>query len=275
MLLRFFQLSVFCFSLIVSVSNVFAQSGKTSVFIRNRIYSQTLLEEREYCLYLPPNFDPQLIYPVIFASDGQIISEGKYENLLDSLIENKIIPPSVLIGIYSNEQEVSSEEGRTLRYYEYVQRAKQDKILRDRYDRHSDFFLEEIRDSVFSVYRIQPHPQYIIFYGCSNGGDYGMRLLYEHPEKFNYFFCCSPVASVAKRKIFRNLHDRIHLFLSYGKKELESPFGINLVRLDNIIRKNKDPRISVHLYSGGHKREAWEKEFADILPFLFKNQKKE
>lgn len=267
-MLRFFNYLLLNSLLFFSISGLSAQTGKTSVLIRNHIQSKTLQERREYCLYLPENFNPRLQYPVIFAADGQMIREGRYKNLLDSLMTNNIIPPSILIGIYSNEQETSSEEGQTLRYYEYAYRDKRNKIRCNRYDRHSDFFLEEIRDSVFTAYGIQPDPHYLIFYGCSNGGDYGMRLLHEHPEKFTHFLCYSPIATTGK-KIFRNSRDRVYLYLSYGSEELQSPFGLNLVQLDQTVQKHKDPRVSAHIYQGGHKRAAWEKEFADRLPLVF------
>lgn len=264
---------VLCLLLFFNSQGVFAQSGKTSVLIQSHVYSQALQEKRDYCLYLPADFNPEIQYPLIIAADGQMISEGTYQNLLDSLIENKIIPPLVLIGINSNEQEVSPGSGVTLRYYEYAHRNKQDKILCNRYDNHSEFFLNELRDSVLSAYDIQPDPHYLVFYGCSNGGDYGMRLLLEHPEKFTHFLCYSPIATTGKGKIFRTSHSQAHLFLSYSQEELESPFGSNLVKLNHTVQKKKDSRISVHIYAGGHKRAAWEKEFTHTLPLIFNPSK--
>ena len=245
---------------------LFAQTGTSSVLLHNRIHSQALREVRDYCLYLPGNFDPRLPYPLIFATDGQMIGEGLYKNILDSLIGNKIIPPVILVGAYANEQKAPGQD-QELRYYEYACREKKDQELRDRYDRHTIFFLEEIRDTVLSAYHITPDPGYLLFYGCSNGGDYGMSLLRLHPEKFTHFLCFSPVNTITRKPIPHT--QPVCLFLSYGSEELLMPWGIHLRKLDETLQKRKDPRIRTHTYLGGHRRTAWEKEFASTLPLLF------
>ena len=70
-----------------------------SRMITETIYSEALGEERTCCVYLPENFDPDQTYPVVFATDGQVLLDGGYDTLLDELIEKGTIPPLSLIHI--------------------------------------------------------------------------------------------------------------------------------------------------------------------------------
>lgn len=177
-----------------------------SRMITETIYSEALGEERTCCVYLPENFDPDQTYPVVFATDGQVLLDGGYDTLLDELIEKGTIPPVVLIGAYSNENTVS--DGMELRYYEYIDSddatsrsdadaaggASADPRIAGRFHHHLSYFTSELRDSIFTEYAIRPDTRKILFYGCSNGGDYGLTLYTTQPgELFTDYICLSPV----------------------------------------------------------------------------------
>lgn len=149
------------FTLVIVVVLSFSACSSSSL-ITDKIYSNELGEEWEFCIYRPENFNPEQVYPVIFATDGQIVESGKYKSILDKLIKSETIPPVVLIGAYSNEHVVSSD-GMELRYYEYIENDCNEPQIAGRFQTHFKFFSVEIRDSVLAKYSIQPTLKNIYF----------------------------------------------------------------------------------------------------------------
>jgi predicted alpha/beta superfamily hydrolase len=80
--------------------------GGGSKFLIDTLQSRYMNEPRVICIYLPKDYSDSVQYPVVFATDGQMITDGRYRALLDSLIDRKIIPPIILAGAYSNEKPV-------------------------------------------------------------------------------------------------------------------------------------------------------------------------
>jgi len=164
---------------------------KTNYFT-DTIQSKYLKEDRIISIYFPKNYSNLMEYPVIFATDGQIITDGKYNILLDSIIENKIIPPIILIGIYSNEKPATSNS--EYRNYEYIESwsNKKDTILGCRFENHLSFFIKEVIQYIENQYSVTKNRENRMFYGCSNGAGFGITLLFKHPELFSNYLCFSP-----------------------------------------------------------------------------------
>ena len=250
-----------------------------SRMITETIYSEALGEERTCCVYLPENFDPDQTYPVVFATDGQVLLDGGYDTLLDELIEKGTIPPVVLIGAYSNENTVS--DGMDLRYYEYIDSddatsrsdadaaggASADPRIAGRFHHHLSYFTSELRDSIFTEYAIRPDTQKILFYGCSNGGDYGLTLYTTQPgELFTDYICLSPVGTDSDAI---SCAGTALLYVAYGSKESEMPvIGDNLRALHEKLDAINDGTITVHVFDGGHDRACWKQAFATALTAL-------
>lgn len=250
------------FSFVIVVVLSFPACSSSSL-ITDKIYSNELGEEREFCIYRPENFNPEEVYPIIFATDGQIVESGKYKSILDRLIKSETIPPVVLIGAYSNEHIVSSD-GMELRYYEYIENDCNEPQISGRFQNHLKFFSVEIRDSVLAKYSIQPDTEKYLFFGCSNGGDYGLTLYAKYPHLFSDYICLSPVGTQAD--IFNPASTTsAGLYVAYGSKEAESPFGSNLEVLNKKLDSISHDQITVTIFDGGHDRKCWEKEFETTL----------
>lgn len=91
-----------------NVDSVMVQSGPvkpaeaaTSEFSK---IEQILIEDRQIDIYLPPHYNPQLSYKVIYFNDGhKLFGTGWHlEVTLDELINTKAIEPIVVVGIYNN-----------------------------------------------------------------------------------------------------------------------------------------------------------------------------
>lgn len=66
---------------------------------------QTKVTDRIISIYLPQNYNKNSKYKVIYFNDGQYLFKGGWnlEKQLDSLTENEIIEPIIVVGIHSNE----------------------------------------------------------------------------------------------------------------------------------------------------------------------------
>lgn len=249
--------------------------GTTDRMITDKMWSRALGEEREVCIYLPEKFDPQQIYPVVYATDGQLLVSERYDLLLDRLIGDGTIPPVVVIGAYSNETIL--QNGMELRYYEYIADAgyetddsadpeqDADPRIAGRFLRHREFFTGELRDSILSRYAIRPDPGKTLFYGCSNGGDYGMTRYMTDPEGlFTDYICLSPVGTEADG--IAPAATDASLYVAYGDQEAAMPvLGDNLRALHQRLDAIGDDAVTVRVFEGGHNRGCWKKEFAAAL----------
>lgn len=257
-----------CIFIYMLSNNLYAQTNESSFWKVDSLYSCVLCEMRSFCIYMPAHFDCDKKYPIIFSADGQMLVEDNYKAVLDSMIESELIPPVVLIGAYSNSQKM---DGTNIeyRFYEYVERDIKDTHLRERFDNHSVYFTRELLELLMHRYHVKPASAYNIFYGCSNGGDYGMNLINQYPNVFTHFICFSPVSTVVRKNIVKNGVQSL-LYLAYGTQELESIIGMNLRKLDKKLNKAKNPHVYSTVYDGGHDRNLWKKEFEKALIYIFK-----
>jgi enterochelin esterase-like enzyme len=92
-------------SIIVSCKSAKVVSKMESKYYTDSIYSKSLSEYRKHNVYLPQNFNKQIKHSIIYATDGSSISaDDALKKTLDSLIENKIIKPLILIESYANSK---------------------------------------------------------------------------------------------------------------------------------------------------------------------------
>jgi len=140
--------------------------------IIDTVYSESLQESRMIAVYLPPDFDEKKTYPVIFATDGQLL-DSVYKISLDSLIEKGHLPELIMIGAFSNEKKVEGSDYE-YRNCEYIKGWGEDRVLKKRFDNHFVFFTEELVKYVEQKYPISRERKYRYFYGCSNGAGFGV-----------------------------------------------------------------------------------------------------
>jgi hypothetical protein len=66
----------------------------------NRMYSPALDEKRDMYIYLPPGYDPQLAYPLMFLLHGIGLDEGSFlagVDLIDGAIACGNLPPIIIV----------------------------------------------------------------------------------------------------------------------------------------------------------------------------------
>lgn len=247
------------------MSKAFSQ---TSFFQTDSMFSTNLNEQRYIQTYLPPQYEKNTIYPIILATDGQVIADGKYNLLLDSLIQNKIIKPVILIAPHSNEKMVpnSNLEYRNL---EYVLKTNgTDKSV---YINHKAFFTDEAIRFISTLYAVNTSGNKV-FYGFSNGAALGIDLASSDQIRIDNYICLSPLGSDIKN--IKKRDNPPHIYIAYGDKEEEKyrEFGIEAFTQLLEQLKAKDYPTELHVYNGGHDRELWKIEFVRFIIQILNNE---
>lgn len=244
----------------------FSQKSDSQMII-DSLYSSYLNESRAYCLYLPPDFDNQKKYPIIYCADGQVIVEVNYKPLLDSLISANVINPIILIGLYSSERPAPGVN-ITYRYIEYVKhKGKSNQQI---FENHLRFFIDEAPKYILNKYNIQEDNSNATFYGCSNGGGFGMTLFLHGGHQYQNFLCYSPLGSAKVLK--KQKKDYPNLYISYGTEE----FFVAMEEFSNLTLqlKQKGYDFLSEPYIGGHDRFEWKKEFCRTISKIYSTELK-
>lgn len=230
------------------------------------IFSKNLNEYRKITVYLPDNYSQSGIsYPVIYATDGQLITDSYLKNV-DSLIKNKLVQPFIIIGSHSNEKPIGGAEYRNLDYKRM--KYNPEFPLTIRFDQHMKFFTEELISYAEGGYRVSRKPEERVFYGVSNGADFGVSLAQDHPDLIKNFILFS-VFNGTEEPFKWKKKDGMYFYLGYGLKEL-THVKKEAERMENYFLKNNVSRTLV-TWSGGHDRKEWEAAFVKALIRLEKN----
>lgn len=236
----------------------------TSHFFIDTLYSQNLKENRLLTIYLPNGFNTDSIYPVIYTTDGQIITES-YKKSMDSLIELNIIPKVVLVGVHSNETFLP-EYGREVRNFEYIKNIGATDTLSLRFYKHYDFFTKEVFEYAQNKYSVSSKRENRVFYGASNGADFGVSLAIENPDLIKSYIYCSIVAG-SQEPFQWTKSNSPNFYLYYGNEE-DKMIKDEAIKLSNYLKKqNLNYKLSP--FKGGHDRKMWEYSFFMSLPQIF------
>jgi len=269
-LLKTFQLLVSLFIIILLLvtcksQSIVKHSLKKSDVVHILVHSKSLNEDRQIDIYLPKGYQKGKEFPIVYCTDGQIVINS-YKKGLDSLIELKLIPPTIVVGEYSNEKKTKNENYE-YRNYEYVNNeeevSKDEPELEGRFEKHYDFFTHELISYIEDNYSGRNKSR--IFYGVSNGAGFGVTMSARTPKLFEKYICFS----MAGGDYEKNSWNRVlkpYFYLSYGEDE-PFPLVIGIQEFDKYLNKSGVEHI-LTTYKGGHNRKYWKKEFFRVLPKL-------
>jgi len=242
----------------------------------NSFYSYSLQEERQYCVYLPPQYQKQQQYPVVYFADGQEFMNCNYQQLLDSLIDAKLINPVIAVGIFSNEKTVptghgvqSSSENIQYRNLEYLEFWDiKDNFAVTLFENHLKFFVNEMLPYIENEYSISSDRENRIFYGFSNGAVFGLSICTRFPQLFSKYILFSPYG-VTQSKIASNKDFPTNFYIAFGTEEPDFIVKNAIESLEKSFKKSKNP-YKIILYEGGHEKLKWKKEFGNLMVELLK-----
>lgn len=255
---------------VLSCKSIDRTTGKPladSKIVTDTIFSTNLNEPRLLSIYLPKGYTKEKTYPVIYATDGQIIIDS-YSKDLDSLISNNIIPEFIFVGVHSNENKVAGSDFE-YRNYEYIKgfADEKDTLLYARYTNHYSFFSQEVINYTEQKYSVSKTKNNRHFYGTSNGAGFGVSLGAENPDLFSNYLCFS-MAGGNYENVKWTKNNFPYYYLSYGSEE-PFPLIIAITEFDAFLTE-KNYTHSLHIYEGAHNREKWKNEFLTTLPAIIK-----
>ena len=203
-----------------------------SKYYTDSIYSNSLSEYRKHNIYLPKGFNPNINYPIVYATDGNDIKGNNFiKKPLDSLIKNNIIKPIIYIESHSNNIIADStsttlDDGTKVklqfRNFEYVDNDSytQDlKHLSNRFKNHMFYFENELISNVEKKLNQSNTKENRYFYGVSNGAGFGMSLLNKHPELIGTYLCFSTFGGDIQTNTWKKDFIYPNLYLIFGIQE--------------------------------------------------------
>ena len=270
-----------CFSLF-SCKNEKSNTTSESIFYTDSIFSNHLNDYRKHNVYLPKGFDTEKQYPIIYATDGSKSTEiSFYKFVLDSLIENKIIKPTIYIGSHSNSK-IADSSGTlgngdkmylAYRYFEYVYQYYADTHkpeLANRFENHMQYFSNELISSVENKFNQKLTKEDRYFYGVSNGAGFGLHLLNTHPESIGTYLCFSTFGGDIQTNAWKSNVDYPKLYLEYGSEE---PI---FLKQDAEFLKSKYKELNsyteINEFQGGHDYKIWNEKFTAIISKILANE---
>lgn len=269
--------------LMISCQTKRTMSSSESRFYTDSIYSNYLAEYRRHNVYLPKGFNSEKKYPIIYATDGSEQTENSFfKRILDSLIKNEIIVPTIYIGSHSNSKIADStstkeEDGNNIylqyRNFEYVEQQNVEThmpILADRFINHMLYFKEELIIQVEQTFHQNNDRKDRFFYGVSNGAGFGANLLNKDPNIIGTYICYSTLGSNVERNNWDKTRTYPNLYLQYGREE--SP--IFKMEAEDLNAKYDEVNSFCELksFDGGHDFEKWNEEFIKTISKLLKTE---
>ncbi|MBZ9631915.1 esterase [Salegentibacter sp. LM13S] len=249
-----------------------------SQFYIDSIFSKSLGEYRKHTVYLPKGFNKQHNYPVIYATDGSTSLENNfYKITLDSLIDNKIIEPTIYIASHSNRKIAYSTTNaldgekilidyRNLEYVETFQFGTSDPDLSNRFKNHLFYFKDELIPQVEKELNQGLQKSDRFFYGFSNGAGFGVNLLNKYPDVIGTYICYSTLGSNVKGNKWHSEEKYPDLYLQYGDEES----FVYKREAEDLVRnyKNSNSFVEVEIFKGGHNYKKWNEGFIRTISKL-------
>jgi len=160
-------ISAFCFTL-----NSFSQTGK--VFDNLTMKSDILKMERNYAVYLPPDYETsERSYPVLYLLHGMgddqtgWVQFGEVLRITDAAIKDGTATPMIIVMPDANTKNVG--------YFNTID---------GEWD-YEDFFFKELMPHVEKKYRIKGEKRFRAIAGLSMGGGGTFMYALHHPELFS------------------------------------------------------------------------------------------
>ncbi|MCM4158698.1 esterase [Antarcticibacterium flavum] len=287
-------------------SNIISENklDKYAVLLNDTIiyhpnFSSKYVDDRNVEIWLPPGYttNPSEAYKVIYMHDGQNIFDQStaYGNVewgidetMDSLVQNKLVPPAIVIGIWNNGRKRFPEYMPQVPE-EHINNPQAQALLKENFgvtellsNNYLKFIVEELKPFVDSTYNTSLKREDTSIMGSSMGGLISLYALTSYPETFGAAACVSthwPVPLIGE--VFINqltttlpMAGDHKIYFDYGTRGLDEDYEPYQLRVDEIMRsKGYQPQqdwISMKIDGAGHNESSWKKRAHIPLKFLLK-----
>lgn len=259
-------------------------------------FRSALVDDRYIDVWLPPNYNSDKKYNVLYMHDGQMLfhaatwngQEWNVDSTLAILAAKGSIQKTIVIGIHNNGQK---------RHAEYFPQkvidqipAKEKSVLINLFragtgsDDYLKFIVHELKPFIDSNYSTHSGQQHTYIAGSSMGGLVSLYAFCEYPEVFSRAACLSThwtgtfkgndaIPNAINQYLEAHLPSPIgrRLYFDYGTSGLDSLYRKHQLKIDKTVRAKKYKSShykTLRFIAADHNENAWRKRFSIPARFI-------
>lgn len=235
----------------VTVENI---SGTLEEF---EIESENLDTPRQITVYLPPNYNDSLSYPVVYMLDGAVVRG--YSQVVEPAILRGDLVPLIMVGIHAHQPDPNGQLNyRGMEYLPIMQTPP------TRFTQHQEFVTQDLIPTIEERYPVATEREQRALFGLSDGATFTAWTVQDYPEIFGNAL----IFSLGTNPEFQVTKEPIRYYMVYGTLELNfymaTSLWIEFVK-DSDLDYAYQERVS------GHNLMLWQEEITDALIWVFGN----
>ena len=245
------------------------------------------VQPRNVEVMLPPGYDPQQKYDVLYMHDGQNVFEratafsgnewGIDETVADLLAQNKIRPAIVVASWCTDNRFAEYMPAKpTEKVAELIAKdSTKRRIVSDEYLKFLVYELKPFIDKTFSTHKTPDHTWVM---GSSMGGLISCYAVCEYPKIFGGAACLSTHWPALDGVFLEYIKDHLpdasdhRFYFDYGTAALDSLYEPYQLKADKILiargYKQNENWVSKKFEGAAHNEKAWRDRAAIPLQFL-------
>lgn len=252
-------------------------------------FPSAYITPRNIEVWIPPNYDPETRYDVIYIHDGQNVFNAstsyagiswEMDSTMTDLIEKEKIRPAIVVAIWNSPdrfREFMPFEPREQLLAIKKNLGTQEFLLSDEYLK---FIVYELKPFIDSNYSTKQHPENTFIMGSSMGGLISLYAIMKYPEIFGGAACISThwpaVDGIFIGYLPGNLPDPAthKIYFDHGTINLDSLYQPFQEQVDDIMKTHgfvhSNNYMSLVFEGADHNEASWRSRLHHPLQFLLK-----
>jgi predicted alpha/beta superfamily hydrolase len=271
-------------------------------------FKSDYVKSRPVAIWLPPNYNEEKAYPVVYMHDGQALFDARttwngQEWGVDEVLSGSFkegLSECIVVGVWNGGVDrrreffpkpafdLLSDEGRKV--YTTAQDGGGNLLLSGPIisDRYLQFLVEEVKTYVDKHYSTDPGREATFVMGSSHGGLISIYALCEYPEVFGGAACLSthwtglfehndhmPDALVAYLEGALPEPGKHRIYFDHGTETLDSLYGPYQKKVDAVMHsKGYSASWITRIFEGAaHTENDWKNRLHEPFTFLLNENK--
>jgi enterochelin esterase-like enzyme len=283
------------------------QETHTGKIIHIENFKSKFIPNRNVDIWLPPDYNPQKKYPVIYAQDGQMLFDPTttwnnqswdVDDVISNLSANDSIPEIIVIGIFNGDSKRLEEylpekvinrlskEEKAFVYAKLREKCRTDNDFVPYSDNYLKFVVEELKPYIDANYATQKEKDSTVIMGSSAGGILAAYALLEYPQIFGSAICLSShwigifqtENNPFPDQLIKYFDEKLplisnnKLFMDVADTGLDILYQPTQKRIDQLVMKYNIPKENwktVYQKNAEHSELSWNKRLPEALKFIF------
>jgi enterochelin esterase-like enzyme len=260
-------------------------------------FQSKYVQSREIDVWLPPGYNTQNKYPVLYMQDGQMLFDStktwnhqawEIDKTISELIHEGKINPCIVVGIWNNGKYRASEyfPQKALAFLSKDGKREMMSLMMDTSlaDNYLKFIVKELKPFIDSNFSTLASQQNTFIAGSSFGGLIALYAVCEYPSVFYAAACLSthwtglfrvdhnPVPDAIISYLKFHLPNPVNhkFYFDHGTQTLDSMYGPIQKTVDLLFKRKgyTQKNFMSKIFPGAdHSERSWEKRF--YIPAIF------